>query len=547
MSIPTINSAQIRTTLIKRLPDNYSQWIVLIFFLFFLVVGVLANKDYGISWDEPVIRYYGSIVWDYVFHKNPAMLSDGDRYHGPIFEFILVGIEKAYRISNTRHAYLIRHLVTFLFFWLSVFFFFLLCRRQFRNWKIGLLGALFLFVSPRIFAHAFYNSKDLAFLSAFIIAVYTMVRFLDRKSLFNAVAHALCSGFLIDIRIMGVLVPLLTLFFATVDYLRERSTITGFGLKDVYSGNGGLAILLNGFIYFIFMSAAVVAGWPVLWHNPIGEFLNAFTQMKQFPHGGYLLFIGQFISANHLPWNYVPTWILVSVPLLYSMLFITGTFHSVTTIVRNLRCMLTEERNRMVALFWFFAPWIAVLILHPIMFDEWRHLFFIYPALIVLTLDGFLFVNQFLRRRFSGRPRKFMLSAAGLLLMAGIFEPAWFMIRNHPYEGVYFSQLIGGIRGAQDKFDLDYWGLSYRQTLEHIMKTDHRSVVTIGVDNYPGVANAYILSEKDQRRLRYTDRLDSADYHVTNFRWILHDTYDQEKMIYAVRVDGIPIAAIYSK
>jgi hypothetical protein len=346
---------------------------------------------------------------------------------------------------------------------------------------------------------------------------------------------------------MGVLVPLLTLFFCFIDFFHARKTTSGTALRDIYSGNGSRAILVNSILYLIFMSEAAIAGWPVLWHNPVGEFLNAFTQMKQFPHSGYLLFIGNFIPAHHLPWNYVPTWILVSVPLLYIVLFIAGTFHALMAVIRNPGSMLTDERNRIVVLFWFFAPWIAVLALKPIMFDEWRHLFFMYPALIILSLEGFDSVNKFLRQRYSGRTKRVMLSAAGLLLIAGIFEPAWFMVRNHPYEGVYFSQLIGGIRGAQDKFDLDYWGLSYRQTLEYIMKTDDRSVIKIGVDNYPGVANATLLSENDQRRLRYTNRLDSADYHVTNFRWVLHDTYDQEKMVYAVRVDGIPIGAVYSK
>ena len=48
---------------------------------------------------------------------------------------------------------------------------------------VGRLGSLFLILSPRIFAHSFYNSKDLAFLSFFIISIYTMVRYLEEKTL----------------------------------------------------------------------------------------------------------------------------------------------------------------------------------------------------------------------------------------------------------------------------------------------------------------------------------------------------------------------------
>ena len=112
-----------------------------------------------------------------------------------------------------------RHLVTFLLFYTSVFFFYRLCKYRFNSWKIGLLGSLFLILSPRIFAHSFYNPKDLPFLSMFIISIYTLVSYLNRKTLPRAAIHALICALLIDIRILGIIVPLFTVIFLFADLL----------------------------------------------------------------------------------------------------------------------------------------------------------------------------------------------------------------------------------------------------------------------------------------------------------------------------------------
>ena len=37
------------------------------------------------------------------------------------------------------------------------------------------------------------------------------------------------------------------------------------------------------------------------------------------------------------------------------------------------------------------------------------------------------------------------------------------MVYLHPYEYVYFNQLIGGTLGAEERFETDYWATSYRE------------------------------------------------------------------------------------
>jgi hypothetical protein len=42
------------------------------------------------------------------------------------------------------------------------------------------------------------------------------------------------------------------------------------------------------------------------------------------------------------------------------------------------------------------------------------------------------------------------------------------IVRLHPYEAIYYNELVGGVRGAFRRFELDGWCLSYREAIETI-------------------------------------------------------------------------------
>ena len=46
--------------------------------------------------------------------------------------------------------------------------------------------------------------------------------------------------------------------------------------------------------------------------------------MKSYPWRGYMLYMGKLEFSERLPWHYVPVWMLVTIPLLYSVFFIAG-------------------------------------------------------------------------------------------------------------------------------------------------------------------------------------------------------------------------------
>ncbi len=60
--------------------------------------------------------------------------------------------------------------------------------------------------------------------------------------------------------------------------------------------------------------------------------------------------------------------------------------------------------------------------------------------------------------------------ALALLLTAGLLLPARFMLATHPTEYVYFTDLAGGIKGANGFYETDYYMNSVKQGYKWLME-----------------------------------------------------------------------------
>lgn len=509
--------------------EKYHKCVVILFFILILFLGLNIYKDYGISWDETAQRETGLTIYNYVFEGNQALLEYKDRDYGAGFELPLIMAEKLLNLDDSRDIYLMRHLANFLLFYLSVIFFYLLCKEHFNDWKMGLFGSLLLILSPRIFADAFYNSKDLAFLSVFIISIYTLIKFLEKASLYRTLAHSLVCAVLIDLRIMGILVPALSILFVSIRLCY---------FKDIKI-KGYIICLLGLIISLIFL---VILFWPWLWSNPVNNFIQAFINMHKFRWGGSVLYLGEYVNAAKLPWHYLPVWIIITTPILYTFNFFIGLFSSIKKILKNPFGL--EKRNNLIFILWFFLPLIAAILLKSVVYDGWRHLYFIYPAFILISLYGLLSLFKFAKIKFSKNKYKIVNICLVLIISLSLISTAVFMVKYHPYQNLYFNVLAGNNIGHN--FELDYWGLSYRKGLEYILKTDSKESIAINAENPPGKLNILILPEKDRNRLNYTENKNESDYFITNFRWQenIYPSYPYEHY-YSITVGKAKILEVY--
>jgi len=126
----------------------------------------------------------------------------------------------------------------------------------------------------------------------------------------------------------------------------------------------------------------------------------------------------------------------------------------------------------------------------------------------------------------------------------------YYMGRNHPYQNLYFNKLTGGIKGAQNRFDMDYWGLSYRKGLEYILKTDTGNSIPFATFNTGGKDNVLLLPEEQRNRLVNVGDINNASYFLTNFRGgspirTSMDNIYPYKKYYSVKIDGVEILVVY--
>ena len=170
------------------------------------VVGAAVLDD-GISGDEEAYRTMGIASFDYILGDEDALVREGHihRVFGVAFEVPLIAVERILGLGDSRDIYLSRHLLTHALFLVGGFFAWLLTYRLFGSRLIATLAMPLFLPHPRMYAHSFFNLRDMPFLSVFMIALYLIHRAFRRDSVW---AFALCGagvGLLANIRIMGVM------------------------------------------------------------------------------------------------------------------------------------------------------------------------------------------------------------------------------------------------------------------------------------------------------------------------------------------------------
>ena len=498
-----------------------------------LAAGTGLYRDYGISWDEPVQREYGETVYNYIAEGDQSLLADRHRVYGPVFEVLLYSMERGLALEDTRETYFMRHIVTFLMFAAGVVFFYFLAGRMLASYKMGFLGALLLVVSPRIFAHAFYNSKDIPFMAVFIICMYTLLLHLDRKMLWTSLLHGITCAVLVDIRIMGMFVPLLTVICFVYEMIASDP-----------ADEGKRRTVVNFCVFCASLIPMTVLLWPTLWNDPVGNFAFAFQAMSKFAWRAPILFMGSQIWSTELPPHYTLVYMVITTPVIYVILGAGGVVAAIGRIAGRRIGPPVKRRDILFVLLWLFAPLAFLIASEAVVYDTWRHTFFVYPAVLLLALAGLGWFTAGLRAALGHARGRVAVAAVALLLAVNICGALRFMIGAHPHQNVYFNSIVGGINGAAGKYEMDYWGLSYRALLESLLEKDGREAISVYALNEPGYYNSFILPASERKRLVYAERPADADYYITNFRWDPARHPDNAESA-AVSVDGVRLAAAY--
>ena len=511
--------------------------LLILTFPFLLILGLNIYKDYGISIDEESTRMHGLVSLNYIcelffpdkkfnfqlINNIPDLNSYPFKEYGVFFEiFLILIIEVFLKITEFSEIFYTRHLFTNLLFLSSLIFFYFTSLNIFKNKYYSLLSVLILYTSPRIFAESFYNDKDIVFLSFFIYSVFFAIKFLKKMNLTNACLLALVLSITINIRVIGIYLLLLIIFFLIIKILMENI----FFLKKI-----------NLLIFFIFLNFIFLyAFWPFLWQAPLENSLYALKSFSKYPWGGYVFYLGDFYKAKYLPWHYSFVYFFATTPLLLSAIILPGIYIIAFRFVKRLIKINDSQPNNDIwksnkekfLLFIFFtviSPLFLIYIFNSITYNGWRHLYFLFPSLILI---GIYFIE---RISIQFNKKKIAIALPTILIFIFI-NNLYNLVKLHPYQYIYFNLIFE--RKANKLFEIDYWGVANKQSLEKIIKSNlDKNKMIIGVASFTDLYLSKKMLPKNLRKkiIISGQNFDDADFIFNNNYSEINPKFDDKYSI----------------
>lgn len=488
----------------------------------FIVLPWLS-ADYGMTWDEQPRFAHGKRVVS--FYRGELTASDfpedGSHQYGALFDVTANGVHQLLGGD----LWMTRHRVNAAFGALGILATGLLTATLLTP-SAGVLAMVLMLSSPRYVGHAMNNPKDIPFAALCMVALLSFL-LLRRESPFLSWRRALAIGIALALPLGVRPGALLYLMYFGVCVLVLIVRARAWSAREIGSAAARLAVV------GVVMLVAGCVFWPWALQNPFVRPIQALRAAGDFNWHGTMLFNGEDITAQDVPWSYLPTWMAVTIP----PVVLVGLALSLVAAVRDVR-----YRGAWLIGLWGVAtfPVVAAIVARSTLYDGWRHVLFVYPPVIVLSAAGW---NFLMKERQPRAVRKIAVA----LLVAGCLEPLVFAVRNHPNEVVYFNFLVGGPRGANGRFDLDYWGNSLLQAVEWTDQLATRSGVPLCIS---GRAYSVLRGNAQRFRSLYSEHPSHGAHHIEvvlargSSEGLMELAARQDILHVIETADGVPLAYV---
>ncbi len=318
---------------------------------------------------------------------------------------------------------------------------------------------------------------------------------------------AIFLGLTICIRILGPLAGLIVIVYAL--YKKGKSSVP--------------ALLAYGFIALI----AMYVTWPYLWPDPIGHFIESVVVMAKYPWQGQVLFEGQQYASTDIPRSYLPVLLGIQLTEPVWILFAAGL---AVTIFGAARKRMNDIQMLALTLIWFIFPLAGFIVLHSPLYDNFRQVFFILPPVFLMAGAAFEKIK---------RPA-LQIALIVLCILPGVIAGA----RLHPYEYIYYNRFIGGEAGAFRKFEIDYWGTSYREAANWL-NAQAPSNANVWVDGPAHLFQLYARKDLKVYSTYEAARADHYDYVVATTRYDLdQSSYPDARIVHSIAREGAVLTVI---
>ena len=510
---------------------NFENFFIILIFILYFFIGTQIYADYGFYIDEKFHRsngfYWLNFISDFLGFENLKEISKAKldqiqgftlpeikkwNQYGIIFDLPAAYLEIFFNLNEPVKYFKLRHFLVFSIFFSGSIYFYKILFNRFNNKLISLLGFILLILTPRIFGDAFWNNKDIIFLSFYVISIYFYFKFIDLPTYKNLILFSLFAAIATSMRIAGIFLPFSFLLFYFFDLISRKNKI---GINFIF-------VLLTSYIFFLTIS------WPLLWSEWPASLFSILNLDMAF--GGQVHFLGEYYPSQYLPQYYLIFWILVSTPVLHIILFFHGFInYSKRLVMRYFKIEkisfysdLWRSRAEKKDFFIFLNLVLficALSFLNIDLYNSWRLGYFIYIFIIYFSTYSIYLI-------FKIKSEHFFKKLIILLILI-----CFLIFRNylyHPYQSVYFNFLVP--EKIKNNLDVDYTGLSGIAFLKEIIKKEPGEYeIKIGINSwYPLWRMVELLDKKDQTRIKILkhDKRGEADYLYSN------RIYDVDKRYY---------------
>ena len=511
----------------------------------FAIAGIVVLDDYGVAWDEVTHRRtaLGNVAYVMGISEEPAHRLH-DRYYGVAVDMSLLLAERALRLQDIRDIFIARHLIANLFFIAGGFVCGMLIYQMLGNRWIALLAMLMFLLHPRLYAHSFFNVKDVPFAVLLLVALYLTHRAFRKDTLGAFLLSGVVAGLAINLRPFALMLLPMLLAMRALDLWQA-----GRGERK--------RILASAGIFLAATLATVYISQPYYWENPL-RFVDGVRELSQHSNITLNLFMGELYLPDAVPWNFIPVWFAITAPPAALALGVIGCAAVCwQAIARPLAALSDREtRFRLMLLGCFAMPVAVVIILQANIYNGWRHMYFLWAPFCLLAAvglhsiagNGAIGIKGRISARLPGwvRGRRRLHIARRALaygiVAAGLLTTLTAMAALHPYEHVYFNALVDTkTPGAlAERYEMDYWYLAQRQSLEYLLARHPDTALRVWSEH-----KTHLILPKNDRERIVIAGAPEADFYFYPRANILN--LPESPPIHAVRAYGSVIASVVAK
>ena len=473
-----------------------------------LIAGLLGLalatfSHYAISNDEEVQHRYGELIIAYYTSgfADKTLFEYKNLYlYGGLFDIIAVLLAKVLPFD----IYSIRHVLCALIgvggiaaTWATA--------RLIGGARAGALAAIVLALCGVWYGGMFNHTKDIPFGAAMMTGIFFLCRAardLPQPRWRDVLGFGLMLGAALGLRAMGML--LVGYVGVAIMLQLPQHMKNGVGEAARFATRSVVRFVPGFALGYVIM----IAAWP--WAAL--DLFNPVRAIFSFAHFHYeirTIVMDQVYQMADAPRWYVPMYFLVKLPLITFL----GALAAIWFVARGLRHgnpQATRHRDTAFILFVALFPLACQVAAEGPAFTGLRHFLFLVPPLAVLTglgLDELITSFAFWHRRGP---------AVGLIALSIVF--AWtasVLVRLHPYEYLFYSPMVGGLQGADRRYEMDYWVNTMSEAvgglkayLDRTAGQSHR-IYTVGV-----CGERFAFERYADGRLKWTPGWLEADFFI---------------------------------